>query len=76
MSTAKPHLKHKHFRLDNAKLKRAQEVLEAGTETETIHRALDHVIEEHRRDRLAREANQRFFSSGAEIEDVYGKLRD
>ena len=72
MGTAKTHLKHKHFRLDNAKLKRAQELLNVGTETETINRALDHVIEEHRRDRLAREANQRFLSSGAEIEDVYG----
>ena len=75
MGTAKTHLKHKHFRLDNAKLKRAQKLLRAGTETETIDRALDHVIEEHRRDRLAREANQRFLSSGAEIEYVYGTLR-
>ena len=65
MSTAKPHLKHKHFRLDNAKLKRAQELLKVSTETETIDRALDRVIEEHRRGRLAREANQRFLSSGA-----------
>ena len=76
MSTAKTQLTHKHFRLDNAKLKRAQRLLEAGTETEAINRALDLVIEEHRRDRLAREANQRFFSSGAAIEDVYGKLLD
>ena len=72
MSTAKTRLKHKHFRLENAKLKKAQRLLRAGTETETIERALDRVIEEHRRDRLAWEANQRFLSSGAEIEDVYG----
>lgn len=66
--------KHKHFRLDALKIKRAQELLRAGTETEAIERALDLVISEHRRNRLAAEANKRFATSGALIEDVYGKL--
>jgi len=39
----------KHFVLDAAKLKRAQKILRAATETETIELALDLVIEEHRR---------------------------
>ncbi len=45
----------------------------------TVHKMianLDMVIAEHRRDRVAREANERFFASGAKIRDVYGKLTD
>lgn len=67
---------HKHFQLDMAKLKRAQRILHARTQTETIERALDLVITEHRRNRLASEASERFVRSGVEIKDVYGKLAD
>ncbi len=65
---------HKHLQLDATKLKRAQEVLGAKTETETIELALDLVIAQHRRNRLAWEANYRFVRSGVIIKDVYGKL--
>ncbi len=65
---------HKHFRLDAAKIKRAQKVLQAGTETEAIERALDLVITEHERNRLAAEANERFVKSGIAVKDVYGTL--
>jgi hypothetical protein len=65
---------HKHFRLDSAKIKRAQKALRAKTETETIERALDFTITEHERNRLAWEANERFLRSGGEIKDVFGKL--
>ena len=65
---------HKHFRLDPVKIKRAQRLLRADTETEAIERALDLVIVEHERNRLAAEANERFLRSGIEIRDVYGKL--
>jgi hypothetical protein len=65
---------HKHFRLDPVKIKRAQKVLRAGTETEAIERALDLVISEHERNRLAVEANERFVTSGIDIKDVYGTL--
>ncbi len=65
---------HKHFQLDSAKIKRAQKALRAKTETETIERALDFAISEHESNRLAFEANERFFKSGGEIKDVYGKL--
>ena len=65
---------HKHFRLDAAKIKRAQKVLRAGTETEAIERALDLVISEFERNRMAAEANERFVQSGIEIPDIYGVL--
>jgi hypothetical protein len=65
---------HKHYQLDPTKIKRAQRVLLAKTETETIERALDFTISEHERNRLAHEANGRFLRSGGEIKDVFGKL--
>lgn len=67
---------HKHFRLDAVKIKRAQRLLRVGTETEAIERALDLVISEHERNRLAAEANERFLSSGIHIEDVYGTVEE
>ncbi len=65
---------HKHFQLDSVKIKRAQKVLGAKTETETIERALDFAINEHESNRLAFEATERFLRSGGEIKDVFGKL--
>lgn len=65
---------HKHFRLDAVKIKHAQKVLQAGTETEAIERALDLVISEHEKNRLAAEANERFVKSGIAVKDVYGTL--
>jgi hypothetical protein len=73
MSTAKSRIRHKHFRLDSNKISRAQKLLRADTETETIERALDFVLSEHQRNQLAWEANQRFLVSGIEVKDVYGK---
>jgi hypothetical protein len=72
----KPARTHKHFQLNGAKIKRAQKVLKAKTETEAIERALDFAIDEHERNRLAREAHERFLKSGIEIRDVYGNLED
>ena len=65
---------HKHFQLDSAKIKRAQRVLRARTETEAIERALDLAIAEHEKNRLALEATERFVKSGIRIKDVYGRL--
>jgi len=65
---------HKHFRLDAVKIKRAQKVLQAGTETEAIERALDFVISEHERNHLTAKANERFVESGIVVKDVYGTL--
>jgi len=67
---------HKHFRLDPVKIKRAQKVLGAGTETEAIERALGLMISEHKRNRLAVEANERFVTSGIDVKDAYGTLED
>ena len=67
---------HKHFRLDPVKIKRAQRVLRAATETEAIERALDLVISEHERTRLTVEANERFVTSGIDIKDVYATLEE
>lgn len=67
---------HKHFQLDARKIKRAQKVFKAKTETEAIDRALDFAIDEHEKNRLVAEAHERFLRSGIEIKDVYGRLSD
>ena len=64
----------KHFRLNAAKIKRAQKALRARTETETIERALNLVISEHERNRLATDANDRFVKRGITVKDIYGAL--
>lgn len=66
--------RHKHFRLDAAKIRRAQKLLRAATETETIERALEWVISEHERNQIVARAHKQFLSSGAVIKDVYGAL--
>lgn len=76
MAASRNRIAHKHFRLDATKIKRAQKLLCVGTETEAVDRALDLVIAEHERNRLALEANERFIRSGIEIKDVYGKLAE
>jgi len=58
------------------KIKRAQRILQAKTETEAIERALDLAISEHEKNRLAVEAHESFLNSGIEIKDVYGKVGD
>jgi hypothetical protein len=65
---------HKHLQLDAVKIKRAQKILRAKTETETIERALDLAIAEHQKNRLVVEATERFLKSGIVIKDVYGSL--
>jgi hypothetical protein len=74
MGTAKTMVVHKHFRLDAAKLKRAQKLLDAPTETETVERAIDMAIVEHERNRIANQAHDRFVRSKATVRDVYGVL--
>jgi hypothetical protein len=72
---AKPASQSKtRIRLNVAKVKRAQKTLGAKTKTAAIERALDLVIAESERNRLAFEANERFIKSGVEIKDLYGKL--
>lgn len=70
--------RNKHLILDQAKLKKAQKVLGAKTETEAIERALDSVIDEDERNRRAWAAHERFLkaaiSEGLQIKDVFGHL--
>jgi hypothetical protein len=66
MSTSSSRV-HKHFQLDSVKIKRAQKVLRAKTETETIERALDFTIAELEKNRLLLEANELFIRSGGEM---------
>jgi hypothetical protein len=76
VATAKSRIRHKHYRLDSSKISRAQKLLCADTETETIERALDMVLSDHERNQMAWEANERFLKSGIEIKDVYGKVTE
>ena len=65
----------KGFVLDPKKLRRAKRVLGTTTETETIARALDEILDEDRRNTRALKAHERFLKSGAQIDDVYGNLK-
>jgi signal transduction histidine kinase len=48
----------------------------AGTATQTAERVLETTMTENERNRIARDANERFIKSGIEIRDVYGKLAE
>ncbi|HWF14021.1 MAG TPA: hypothetical protein VG272_09830 [Candidatus Acidoferrales bacterium] len=76
MGAPKSRIRHKHFRLDSNKISRAQKVLRTETETETIERALDIVLSEHKKNQLAWSAHQHFLDSGIEVKDVYGQGRE
>ncbi len=71
-------IRNKHLRLNQSKIERARKVLGARTETETIERALDLVLEEDARNKAARAAHDRFLResirSVGEIRDVFGAL--
>lgn len=66
--------KNKHLVLDQVKLKKAQKVLGAKTETETIERALEQVISEAEKDRRAWAATEKLLRSGVRIKDVFGRV--
>jgi hypothetical protein len=70
--------RNKHLILDQTKLKKAQKVLGARTETETIERALDSVIDENERNSRAWAAHDRFLKAalrqGLQINDVFNHL--
>ena len=53
---ASPSWRHKHVELDQGKLTRAQRILGAKTETETLERALDIVVSEAKIDAALRKA--------------------
>ncbi|MBI3245292.1 MAG: hypothetical protein HYZ50_02155 [Deltaproteobacteria bacterium] len=66
--------KSKHLVLDQVKLKKAQKVLGAKTETETVERALERVIGEAEKDRRAWAATEKLIKSGIRIKDVFDRM--
>lgn len=70
--------RNKHLILDQTKLKKAQKVLGAKTETEAVERALDSVIDEDERSRRAWAVHDRFIRiatrEGLQIHDAFGRL--
>jgi hypothetical protein len=75
MSRATSPQKKNAFGLDPIKIRKAKRVLGTTTEAETIERALDEIVDEDRRNTLALKAHERFLKSGAQIDDVYGNLK-
>lgn len=73
-------LKHKHFILNDAKIKQAQKLLGTQTETETIERALEELISERERDARVLQAHERFMKAAIKakitVRDVYGVMED
>jgi hypothetical protein len=66
--------KRKQYELDEAKIKRLQRLLGAPSEAEALELAVDEVITERERNRLAWRAHEQFLKGGGEIRDVYGLL--
>jgi hypothetical protein len=52
-------VRHKHIRIDQAKLDRARKVLAAATETEALDRALTLVVSEAEVDAVLREVSRK-----------------
>lgn len=78
MSDATGHRKDKHIVLDQAKLRQAQKILGGRSESETVERALDFVINEDVRSRRAWAGHERFLKvalrEGLLIHDAFGRL--
>jgi hypothetical protein len=78
MNEATGRRRNKHLILDQTKLKKAQKVLGAKTETEAVERALDSVIDEDERNRNAWAAHDRFLRAatreGLQVHDAFGRL--
>ena len=68
--------KRKHLILTQSKLSLAKKILGARTETETIEKALDSIISEAGKNKIAFKATEKFLKSGIEIKDVFGNLED
>ncbi len=60
--------------LKNALLNMAKKILGIRTETETVELALESIISESEKNKIAFKATENFLKSGIEIEDVFGNL--
>ncbi len=80
MSTVIQNRKNKHFLLNQSRLKKAQGILGARTETETIEMALEKVITEAEINERAWIAHDKFIKAAAkgnlQIEDAFGRLEE
>ena len=65
-------LRYKHLRLDQEKIERAQKILGAKTETETMDKALEKVIQEER-ERLRR---RKLMKRIIQLRNSLGKLQE
>lgn len=74
MAIVKRRTIQKKFLLDPRQITRAKKAQGAATDTETIVLALDHVISESERNRLALKANRKFLKSGIVLRDAFGAL--
>lgn len=68
--------KRKHFILSQSKLNLAKKILGTRTETETIELALDSVITEAEKNKIAFKATEKLLKSGIQVKDVFGNLED
>lgn len=68
--------KRKHLILTQSKVSLAKKILGTRTETETIEMALDSIISEAEKNKIALKATKEFLKSGIEIKDVFGNLED
>jgi len=72
--------RNKHFLLNQSRLKEAQKVLGAKTETETVELALERVITEAEQSKEAWLAQDKFLKAAArenlEIKDIFGRLEE
>ncbi len=68
--------KRKHLILNQTKLSLAKKILGTKTETEAIEKALDSIISEAEKNKIAFKATQDFLKSGVIVKDVFGNLED
>lgn len=78
MSDITERRRDKRLVIDQVKLRKAQKLLGAESESETVERALDFVIGEDERSRRAWAAHDRFLraavSEGLFVHDAFGRL--
>jgi len=74
MSRIAPIVRKKRPAVSESKLKKAQAALGTKSDAETVEKALDQVISDTERNRLAWAATERFVKSGITVRDVFGRV--
>jgi hypothetical protein len=71
-----PNLRHKHYRLDDTKIKRLISIFGTKTATEAINKAMAFTIDEHERNALAWKVHNDFIKAAKkqrlQIRDIFG----